>query len=143
MRISISVLQIGGQKFLERVPEGHALLLMKSTYGTRQAARQWRVRISTWIGDHGYLAVNSENTENTIFMKRVNTNRIMDGLFVNDMAHASMSEALKKAVHRGDFEITFEAVMTSFLRMEVEQDNGSIRLHLDTDDTYIQETLEE
>ncbi len=37
----------------ERVPEGHALLLMKSMYGTRQAARQWHVRISTWMEDHG------------------------------------------------------------------------------------------
>jgi hypothetical protein len=130
----------------ERVPEGHALLLMKSIYCTRQAARprQWRVRISTWMEDHGYRVVNSENTEKTIFMKRLNTNRIMDGLFVDDIAYASTSEALKKAVHRGDFEITFEAtVMTSFLGMEVEQDNGSIRLHLDTDDTCIQETPEE
>ncbi len=42
----------------ERVPEGHALLLMKSMYGTRQAALQWHVRISTWMEDHGYAAVN-------------------------------------------------------------------------------------
>jgi hypothetical protein len=43
----------------ERVPEGHALLLMKSMYGTRQAARQWHVHISNWMEDHGYEAVNS------------------------------------------------------------------------------------
>ena len=43
----------------ERVPEGHALLLMKSMYGTHQAALQWHVRISTWMEDHGYAAVNS------------------------------------------------------------------------------------
>ena len=29
----------------ELVPEGHVLQLMKSMYGTRQAARQWHVRI--------------------------------------------------------------------------------------------------
>ncbi len=30
----------------EPVPKGHALLLMKRMYGTRQAARQWHERIS-------------------------------------------------------------------------------------------------
>jgi hypothetical protein len=73
----------------ERVPEGHALLLMKSMYGTRQAARQWHVQISTWIEDHGYAAVNSHKT---IFMKHENGDWIMHGLFVDDMVYASTSE---------------------------------------------------
>ena len=42
----------------EHVPHGCALQLMKSMYGTRQAARQWHVRISTWLEKHGYAAVN-------------------------------------------------------------------------------------
>ena len=37
----------------EHVPHGCALQLMKSMYGTRQAARQWHVRISTWMEEHG------------------------------------------------------------------------------------------
>ena len=124
----------------ERVPEGHALMLMKSMYGTRQAARQWHVQISTWMEDHGYEAVNSEKT---IFMKRVNGQWIMHGLFVDDMIHAATCEDLKQqfiAEYKGDFEITCEDLMTSFLGMEVEQDQDSIRLHLDT---YIKETLDE
>jgi hypothetical protein len=44
----------------ESVPEGYVLQMMKSMYGTRQAARQWHVRISTWMEERGYLAVNSE-----------------------------------------------------------------------------------
>jgi hypothetical protein len=40
---------------------------MESMYGTRQAARQWHVRISPWMENQGYAAVNSEKT---IFMKR-------------------------------------------------------------------------
>ena len=52
----------------EHVPHGCALQLMKSMYGTRQAARQWHVRISTWMEEHGYTAVNCEKT---IFMKHV------------------------------------------------------------------------
>jgi hypothetical protein len=34
------------------VPQGHALLLMKSMYGTRQAARRWHQRISGWMESH-------------------------------------------------------------------------------------------
>jgi hypothetical protein len=64
----------------ERVLEGHALLLMKSMYVTRKAARLWHVRISRWMEDHGYAAVNSEKT---IFMKHENGDWIMHGLFIS------------------------------------------------------------
>jgi hypothetical protein len=90
--------------------------------------------------DHGYAAVNSEKT---IFMKHENGDWIMHGLFVDDMAHASTSEKLKQefiAEYKGDFQITYDDLMTSFLGMEVEQDQDSIRLHLDS---YIQDTLSE
>ncbi len=116
----------------ERVPGGHALLLMGSMYGTRQAARQWHVRISTWMENHGYVAVNSEKT---IFMKQKNGEWIMHGIFVDNMIHASTSEELKRKFikeYKSDFEITCEDIMTSFLGMEVEQDEKSIKLHLDT-----------
>ena len=59
----------------EPVPEGYVLQLMKSMYGTRQAARQWHVRISTWMEDSSYLAVNSEKT---IFMNQERTGSSMD-----------------------------------------------------------------
>ncbi len=36
----------------EHVPHGYALELMKRMYGNRQAARQWHVRISTWMEEH-------------------------------------------------------------------------------------------
>jgi hypothetical protein len=119
-------------------PERHALLLMKSIYGTRQAARQQHVLISNWMEDHGYLVVNGEQTifMLTIFMKQVNNDWIMHELFVNGMAHASWGEALLKRQfieeYKADFEITCEDAMTSFLGMENEQNNDSIRLHHDT-----------
>ncbi len=69
----------------------------------------------------------------------------MHGLFVDDMVHASTSEKLKEdfiAEYKGDFQITCDdpSLMTSFLGMEVEQDQISIRLHLDT---YIKDTVSE
>ncbi len=44
----------------EPAPQGHALLLMKSMYGIRQAARQWHQRIFGWMESHDYMAVNNE-----------------------------------------------------------------------------------
>jgi hypothetical protein len=52
--------------WLELVPDGYCLQLKKNIYGTRQAARTWHVRLSTWIEEHRYLPVNNDKT---IFMK--------------------------------------------------------------------------
>jgi hypothetical protein len=77
----------------EPVPQGHTLLLMKSMYGTRQAARQRHQRISGWMESHAYMAVNSEKT---MFMKWEGSDFIIHGLFVDDMAHASTSQKMIK-----------------------------------------------
>jgi hypothetical protein len=62
----------------EAVPQGQALLLMKSMYGTRQAARQWHQRISGWMESHDYMAVNNEKT---VFMNEKDpTSSCMDCL---------------------------------------------------------------
>jgi hypothetical protein len=44
----------------EPAPQGYALMLMKSMYGTRQAASQWHQRISGWMEPLDYMAVNNE-----------------------------------------------------------------------------------
>ena len=105
----------------EPVPEGYMLQMMKSMYGTRQAARQWHVRISTWMEERGYLAVNSEKT---IFMKHAGEDWIIHGLYVDDMIHASTSDVLKQEFIREysrDFDITLTENLTSFLGLEIEQ----------------------
>ena len=66
------------------VPEGHAFLLLKSIYGTLQAARKWHMHISTWMEKNGYSAVNSDKT---IFMECTGDEFIFHGLFVDDMMH--------------------------------------------------------
>ncbi len=63
-----------------QVPEGHVFLLLKSIYGTLQAARKWHTHISTWMEQNGYSAVNSEKT---IFMQRKGDEYIIHGLFVD------------------------------------------------------------
>jgi hypothetical protein len=77
----------------EPVPQGHALLLMKSKYGTRQAARQRHQRISGWMESHDYMAVNNEKT---MFIKWDGSDFFMHRLFVDDMAHASTSQKMIK-----------------------------------------------
>ena len=76
-------------------------------------------------------------------MKRVCDDWIMQGLYVDDMIHASTSEALKQQFikeYTRDFEITLEETMTLFLGLKIEQGPQGIDLHLDT---YIQEAIDE
>ena len=109
-------------------------------YGTKQAARRWHIRISDWMEQNGYPAVNSEKT---IFMKRQGSDFIIHGLFVDDMMHVPTRDKLRDEfleLYQRDFEITGDGLMETFLGMEVEQPGKVIRLHLDT---YIQEVLAE
>jgi hypothetical protein len=67
----------------------------------------------------------------------------MHGLFVDEMAHASISQKrIKKFIkeYSKDFKYTRGDFMTTFLGLEVEQDKGQIRLHLNT---YVNELLED
>ena len=127
----------------EPIPEGHCLQLLKSIYGTRQAARRWHLFIPDWMEKNGYPAVNSEKT---IFMRREGKDFNLHGLFVDDMMHTSTSTRLKEEFmkkYSKDFKITGD-LMKSFLGMQVEQLEGDnkIKLHLDHCD-YVQEMLTE
>jgi hypothetical protein len=68
----------------EPILEGQVFLLLKSIYGTWQAARKWNTHISTWMENNVYEAKNSEKT---IFTKRKleGAEYIIHGLFVDDM----------------------------------------------------------
>ena len=77
----------------EMVPEGYCLKLRKNIYGTRQAARAWHVRLSTWMEEHGCLPVNNEKT---MFMKWENDDFILHGTFVDDFATIPTSEKLRE-----------------------------------------------
>jgi hypothetical protein len=124
----------------EHVSHGYVLELMKSMYGTQQAARQWHVRISSWMEEHGYITVNSEKN---IFMKHEVEEWIMHGLFMHDMIHASTSDNLSDkflSEYQEDFNIILKDVMSSLLGMKIEHNKRDLTIHLDT---YIQETLAE
>ena len=69
----------------EPVPKGYALKLMESMYGTRQAARQWHERISRWMEEHEYHAVNNEKT---IFMNWEGPYYMMYGSYCPRKVHA-------------------------------------------------------
>ena len=65
----------------------------------------------------------------------------MHGLFVDDMIHTSTSQIMMDnffKLYAKSFKYTGSDLMNTFLGMEVEQKNGTIKLHLDT---YIQEVL--
>ena len=82
------------------------------------------------------------NSEKTIFMKREGEEWIMHGLFVDDMIHAATNDYLRDQVIReckADFNITFEDVVTTFLRMEIELNKKDIAIH---HYTHVRETLD-
>ncbi len=89
---------------------------------------------------NGYFAVNSEKT---IFMKCEGKQFIIHGLFVVDMMHIATNTRLKNEFmekYSRDFNITGGGLMKTFLGMEIEQSNRSIKLHLDH---YIRKMLNE
>jgi hypothetical protein len=99
----------------EPIPEGYCLQLIKSVYGTKQAARRWHIHISEWMETNQYQAVNSEKT---IFMKRTGADFIIHGLFVDDMMHVSTSADLSAefmAKYTADFKVTGGGLMETFL----------------------------
>ena len=122
------------------IPDGHVFRLKKAIYGTKQAARRWHTKISTWMEDNGYPACNSEKT---IFMKRDGDDFIIHGLFVDDIKSVPtkkslLDEFLKK--YSRAFQITGGKLMDRFIGLSVEQNKKHIALHLDE---YIAETIAE
>jgi hypothetical protein len=125
--------------WLEPIPEGHVFLLLKSIYGTLQAARRWHNHIPGRMEKNGYPAVNSEKT---IFMKCQGDDFIIHCLFVDDMMYIPTYDARKQEFmekYTKDFDITGGSLMETYLDMQLEQSPGKIRLHLNN---YIRETLE-
>ena len=112
--------------------------LRKNIYGTRQAARAWHIRLSTWMEAHEYLPVNDEKT---IFMKWEDDDFILIGVFVDEFSAIPTTQKLKEefeTLHAKDFDAKGGKPMESFLGLEVEQGAEGISLHLDT---YIQELV--
>jgi hypothetical protein len=97
------------------------LQLKKNIYGTRQAARAWHVRLSTWMEglstwmeEHEYMPVNNEKT---MFMKWEVEDFIIHGVFVDDFKTIPTSKKLKDEFERlysADFEYTDGNLMTHF-----------------------------
>ena len=77
--------------WFEPVPEEHVLQLLKAVHGTVQATCRWHTKISTWMEDNGYQAVNGEKTT---FMKHDGKEFIMHWIFVNDMKQVPTAKYL-------------------------------------------------
>ncbi len=85
------------------------------------------------------------NNEKTIFRKRKGAKYIIHGLFVNDNMHTGIysCDAMKDeflALYKQDFNITGGSRMETFLGMVVEQEDQSIKIHLDN---YVKEVITE
>jgi hypothetical protein len=88
---------------------------------------------------NGYLAVNSEKA---IFMKREGRHFIIHGLFMDDTMHITNNKFNNEFIvkYSRDLNITGGGFMKTFLGMEIEQSNRSIKLNLGH---YVREMLNE
>ncbi len=76
-------------------------------------------------------------------MKRKGAKYIIHELFVDDMMHIYSCYAMKDeslALYKKDFEITGGDKMETFLGIVAEQDDKSIKIHLDN---YVKEVIAE
>jgi hypothetical protein len=128
----------------EPIPEGHCLQLLKRAYWAKQVAHRLHIHISSWMESQGCSAVDSEMI---IFMKRQGSDFIFHGLFVDNMMHVckvSSSDVLHWIhgnVHcRLIFKIIGCSLTETFMGMEVQNTNNTIKIHLDH---CINETLTE
>ncbi len=85
------------------------------------------------------------NSEKTIFimMKHHDAEYIIHGLFVDDMMHIYSFDVMNDeflALYKKNFEITGGSKMETFLGMVVEQEDKSIKVHLDN---YVKEVIAE
>jgi hypothetical protein len=126
--------------WFDPIPKGHVFKPKKAIYGTKQAARRWHTKISTWMEDNGYPAVKSEKT---IFMKRAGDDFINHGLFIDDIMTAPTKKALINefiAKYSKDFEITGGRLMEKCIGLSVEPNASGIAVHLDQ---YIKEAIDQ
>ena len=83
------------------------------------------------------------NSEKTIFMKCKGVEYIIHRLFVDDMMHIYSCDAMKNeflALYKNDFEITGDNKIETYLGMVVEQNDKSIKIHLDN---YVKDIVAE
>jgi hypothetical protein len=77
--------------WFDPIPKEYVFRLKKAIYGNKHATRRWHTRISSWIEESGYPAVNSEKM---IFMKRTGNDFIIHGLFLDDIKLVPTKKAL-------------------------------------------------
>jgi hypothetical protein len=122
----------------EPISEGHVLPLVKSIYGTKEAARKWHNYISGWI-----IKGTLQSTVKRPFSRRPRDLIISFMAFVDAMMHISSWDELKEEFmdkYSKDFEIRGGGLMKTSLGMKMEQSGKTIKLHLDC---HIQQGLAE
>ena len=114
--------------FLVKGKDGHVLRLKKVLYGLKQAPRAWYFKLYTCLISLGFI---KSNHEQSLYLKRSDTNTIIVGVYVDDLIVTGLSsvgiENFKAEMTR-EFDMSNLGSLSSYLGIELKQSKEFIFL---------------
>jgi transposase InsO family protein len=111
------------------VPEGHALLLQKALYGTRQAARCWWLHLRDVLNKLNYIP---SQYDNSLYILRHPSEHGVIWLHVDDGVVTASSESLLKKLEadlKDILKIKWQHSLDSIVGLNVERDGRGFQLY--------------
>lgn len=112
-----------------KIPDGHALRLIKSLYGTRQAARCWWKFLKGVLFDLGYTA---SLYDSSLYVLRGPAKKGIIWIHVDDGVITALSTQLLRQLEvdlRGRLEIKWEHNLTSVVGINIARTTEGFSLH--------------
>ena len=114
--------------FLVKGKEGHVLRLKKALYGLKQAPRAWYFKLYSCLISLGFI---KSNYEPSLYLKQLDSNTIMVGVYVDDLIVTGSSSAgiekFKEEMTQ-EFDMSDLGFLSSYLDIEVKQANQYVFL---------------
>ncbi len=127
--------------YIEPGKEDMVCHLLKSLYGTKQAARQWYKKVRTTMTNNGFEVCQSDNC---IYIRRIEDELSIIALYVDDLIIASSTmDGVKKIVNflKCDFSIKELGELHYCLGIKVERNRKEKKLFL-SQKGYIEQVVE-
>ncbi|KAF7346239.1 Integrase catalytic domain-containing protein [Mycena sanguinolenta] len=126
-----------------RIPAGHALKLLKSLYGLKQAGHQWHLKLHEVLSSMGYKRVRCEHSV-WVYETAASGTRVIVPVFIDDMTIAAKSvEEVRAFIDElsKHFKLRDLGPTKWLLGVEIERDRESRKLSM-SQRQYILDVLE-